>query len=518
LLQRISATPARFVLVFALLLHAWGLGGEYVLDDTRAILGHPVVTGDAPLWEAFTREYWGRPFEAGWSSSWRPLTTLTFALEHHLTPEPWLHHGVNALAFALLCALVTRVVVRLGAARTALGVGLAFAALPIHVESVASIVGRADVLASLACLLAFDLVYERPKSAARLGGAGVLYLAGLLCKESVALFPGIVLWLGLLAWRRDRALGLGAFVPGIVVGVVGVGYLLLRNALLPVGLPDTFVAADNQLVELSGLGRWWGNLAVLGHYAELTAVPLRLCVDHTYADVVPPRGAFEHEAIWAWVGLGLALAIVSDAWRAWRGRSPGLWFAFGLSYLLIGQWVVDLSVILAERIALWPTVWLALAVAVWLVELTRSDEGDRRVRVIGAAILIALMSARTIERTLDWRDSVTVYESSAQACPAAVHNRFNLGDAMRKAGRPADAVWHFGLAAAGRHAYPDRFDVEAFDAERESPVEDRLPRLPELVGAENPRAFWAGLHQMFVREQSRAEADLVAEMATRADD
>jgi hypothetical protein len=137
--------------------------------------------------------------------------------------------------------------------------------------------------------------------------------------------------------------------------------------------------------------------------------------------------------------------------------------------------------------------------------------------VVGAAILIALMSARSIERTLDWRDSVSIYESSARACPAAVHNRFNLGDAMRKAGRPADAVWQFGIAAAGRHAYPGPFDVEAFDAEIELPIDDRLTRLPELVGAEDPRAFWAGLHQMFVREQSRAEADLVAEMARRGE-
>lgn len=513
MLQRILARPAPFVLAFALLLHAWGLGGEYVLDDTRAILGHPVVTGDAPLWEAFTREYWGRPLDEGWSSSWRPLTTLSFALEHRITPAPWLHHLVNAGVFALLCAFVVRVALRLGAGRTTLGVGLAFAALPIHVESVASLVGRADVLAALACLVAFDLVHERPRTALRVGGASLAYLAGLLCKESVALFPGIVLWLALLAWRRDRSRGLAVFVPGLAVGGVGLAYLLVRDSLLPVGLPETFVAADNQLLEMSGLARVWGNLAVLGHYAELTAVPLRLCVDHTYADVVPPRGAFEWEATWAWLGLGLGLGLVRDGWRAWRGRSPGLWVAFGLSYLLIGQWVIDLSVIVAERIALWPSVWLALALAVWLARLVDAGDGDRRVRVVGAAILIALMSARTIERTLDWRDSVSVYESSAQACPAAVHNRFNLGDAMRKAGRPADAVWHFGLAAAGRHAYPGRFDVAAFEAERELPVEDRLPRLPELVGAENPRAFWVGLHQMFVREQSRAEADLVAELA-----
>jgi hypothetical protein len=261
------------------------------------------------------------------------------------------------------------------------------------------------------------------------------------------------------------------------------------------------------------VGRAWGNLAVLGHYAEITLVPLRLCADHTYADVVPPTGAFEREAMWAWLGLAVAVALALDGWRALRGRSDGLWFAFALAYLLVGEWVIDLSVILAERLALWPSVWLLLAVG---VSMARRPAASRRTARIGIVILLALMSARTLERTLDWRDASTLYESSARACPAAVHNRLNLGEAMRRTGRPADAVWHFGMAAAGRHAWPGRFDVAAFDAERELAVGERLPRLPELVGAEHPRAFWAGLHQMFVREGSRAEAQLVAEPAASA--
>lgn len=510
MLDRAQGRETTVVFLFALLLHAVGIGGDYVLDDTRAVLGHPAVIGEVPIWEVFTREFWGRPLEAGWSSSWRPLTSLSLAIEHRITPDAWLHHLVNVFAFAGLCAMVTRTIRKAGDGAAALLIGLIFAALPIHVESVASIVGRGDVLASLLCLVAFDRI-RSSTSAPAIGLAAGLYLAALLCKESVALFPGIVLWLQFLAWRRTESKTWKIFAPGIAMAATGLAYLVLRQNILPVGLPTEFVAADNQLTTLSGIDRVWGNLAVLGHYAEITVVPLRLCADHTYGDVVTPIGFFERNALWAWLGLGLVVLMVRDGVKARRDESSGMLFATGLAYLLIGHWVIDLSVILAERIAMWPTVWLALAAA-GLAE--RLGEGPRRVG-LWLFLLVGALGFRTVDRTLDWRDSVQLYESSARACPAAVHNRFNLGDAMRKAGRPADAVWHFGMAGAGRHAFPGEFDVEAFDVEWTEPVERRLPRLPELVGEPDARAFWAGLHRFFVQEQSKAEADLVAHIASK---
>ena len=65
---------------------------------------------------------------------------------------------------------------------------------------------------------------------------------------------------------------------------------------------------------------------------------------------------FEREALWAWLGLALVIGMLFDGFFAWRDRGRGLFFAAGLAYLLIGHWVIDLSVILAERIAMWPTV------------------------------------------------------------------------------------------------------------------------------------------------------------------
>src|SRR4051794_32671774 len=58
---------------------ASGLTGGFVLDDARAIVAHPVVQGTAPLGAAFRLTFWGAPLGAD-PPSWRPLTTLSFAL------------------------------------------------------------------------------------------------------------------------------------------------------------------------------------------------------------------------------------------------------------------------------------------------------------------------------------------------------------------------------------------------------------------------------------------------------
>jgi len=498
---------ALLVALFAGVLYAPALGGGYVLDDDRAILFHPAVTGQAPVWQVFSREFWGAPLGQAWSSSYRPLTTLGFAFEHRITPAPWLHHLVNVALYGALAFLLCRVARRWLSERGAVVAGVLFACLPIHVESVAGLVGRADVLAGLFCLGAVALVGPlRP----RVLCACACYLGGLLSKETVALLPLLVAWMAMVDLRRERAprgAWLPALAPSLALAAVGLGYLTFRWRFLPPVLPAEFVLADNALHGVHGAARIWGNLAVLGRYAELVLAPVRLCADHTYADLVPPVGLFDPASPWSVVGLSCGAAALHSGWRAWCGRGRGLLFAVLIAYLLVGQWVMDLSVLIAERLMLWPSLWLCLAAAAALDRALDSA----RARVLVAA-LAGLMCMRTVTRVLDWRDEVRLLSSSAEACPRAVHGRLNLAEALTRAGRPAEAVWQYAMAAAGRSAFPGRFDVPALEAEARLALDERLRRMPELMGASDPRAFLAALHQYLLANGATAEARIVAEL------
>jgi hypothetical protein len=500
--------------VAAFLLYLPALGGAYVLDDGRAILGHPAVNGAAPWWEVFTREFWGADLSSiDWSSSYRPLTSLTFALEHRLTPEPWLHHLSNALFYGILCAQVTWLARRCARPAVALAVGLVFAVLPIHVENVASIVGRADVLASIAGLAAFAVAVRAdgaPAGVARAALAAVLYAAALLCKETVALLPAVVGWFALLSLRRDGRWS--HLVPALTLAAVGALYLALRHQVLSVALPPDFVPADNQLVERDGFLRLWGDLAVLGHYAELTLVPIRLCADHTYGDVFAPTSLAGAGALWAWIGLPLLVAMVVDGARALRGRSGGLWFAALIAYLLVGHWVIPLSVIVAERLAVWPGVWLALALAACCEGWTDRLRGRRAVLLVG--LLVGVSAARSVHRSLDWSDALSLERSSAESCPAALHGRVLLAAEESRAGWHEEALWDYAVALAGRAAYPAPFESLLLDAEQDTPLAERLRTLPELMGARDRGRGWAALRGALLRLGARDEAALAEKLAS----
>lgn len=506
------------VAAFAFAVHLPGVWGGYTLDDFQALLRHPAITGDVAWTEVFAREFWGRPLGEGWSSSYRPLTSSTFALEHRITQAAWLHHLVNVAAYACLCGLTTRFARRWCAPIVAIGVGVSFAALPIHVENVASIVGRADVLAAIAALLALELTLPHPTRSPKWAAlaAGALYLIALLCKESVALLPAVAAWLTWLEVRSNK-LRWRAVLPVVTLAVVGMGYLAARQQFLSVNLPPDFVAADNLLTQRHGIERAWGNFAIAGHYAELVFVPLRLCADHTYADIIPPTSMFERDALWSWIGAFALLLLVRDAHRALTGRGPGLGVATAIAYLLAGQWVIDLSVIVAERLALWPSLFLLLAIGAAVDEPLRTMGRERRRRLAALlAVLVALASVRTVDRTLDWRDTVTLQRGSLASCPRAVHSRFILANALREQGEHAEAVWHYAVAGAGRAAFPGPFDVPALDAEQARPLADRLPELPALVGADDPLRYWASLHHYLLSQGAVAEAEVVGRLARGA--
>jgi hypothetical protein len=503
------------VAALAALIYAATLAGGFVLDDVPTVVDNPVVNGSVPLWEAFIREFRGNPIGGRWYSSYRPVTVLSFGLVQRVVDAAWAHHLVNVLLYAGLCFQVTRFSRRWLPGSWPVVAGLAFAVLPVHVESVASLVGRADVIAAILCVGAMELSLPRDDdevvSVPRIVGAAGLYLLAMLAKESVALLPGVVGWFLLV--RYGRGWTVRRLLPAVGLGVAGLGYLALRHAVMPVGLPEGFIGADNQLMDVPYPARAWGNLAVLGQYAELVLIPLRLCADHTYADVLLPSGPFDGPARWAWLGLLLLVVPAMDFRRALRGESAGLWVAAFVAYLLIGQWLILLSVIVAERLLLWPSVLLVVAAT----DATRRnwDRLPRRA-MLGIAVAVGLgFALRSADRARDWRDQVSLFESSARVCPAAVHNRVNLAHAYRDAGRPLDAVWHFGVGAAGRMAYPDPFYSPAFEVEWNTPVQERLPRLPELTGHQ-ASPFWAGLEALFVQEGWLQEAAVVRKLRAEA--
>src|SRR5262245_35260958 len=137
--------PAVLLLAAATVLAYWhALHAGYVWDDDLYLTENPVVAdpwGFARLWTApETPQY--------------PLVFLSFWLQYRIHGlHPFGYHLVNVALHAANALLVWQLAARLGL-RWGLAVAFLFALHPVHVESVAWVTERKNLMSGLGCLLA----------------------------------------------------------------------------------------------------------------------------------------------------------------------------------------------------------------------------------------------------------------------------------------------------------------------------------------------------------------------------
>ena len=166
---------------------------DYVLENAAVRAG---LTAQSMQW-AFTSFY---------MSNWHPLSWLSHMLDVSLfgTDPGWAHlhnmalHGINSLlVYVLLLKLC-------GSCWKACALSLVFLVHPLHVESVAWIAERKDLLCALFFLLGLLLYDSYRALPGRLRYAAVLiaYILALLSKPMAVTFPLVLLILDFFVYRK----------------------------------------------------------------------------------------------------------------------------------------------------------------------------------------------------------------------------------------------------------------------------------------------------------------------------
>jgi 4-amino-4-deoxy-L-arabinose transferase-like glycosyltransferase len=191
-----------FLLTF--LLFGNTLPHGYNLDDEFVTKNHPFTTkGLAGIGDIFKSPYYSD--DMGYSYEYRPITHLSFAIEHQLFGEhPSISHFFNLVFYALSAGCVMFLIRGLfpsGSMAFSWIVTLLFIAHPLHTEVVASIKNREELLSLLGGLLAALSLIKHLKSGniIWLILMTVALVAGLLAKLSVISF---VILLPLIAIYR----------------------------------------------------------------------------------------------------------------------------------------------------------------------------------------------------------------------------------------------------------------------------------------------------------------------------
>lgn len=447
---------AVLVAALACAVYANSLEGGFVLDDHLIVEQNPLVHSGS-VGEIARSLYWGELGTAGGGREWRPLTILSYRANHALFGlAPWSYHAWNLALHAGVSLLVLALALRLGLGTLAgLGAGALFAVHAVHTEAVASVVGRAELLATGAVLGGLWL----HASGRGAWAAGVLLL-GLLAKETALALPALaLLWDALVErapWRalaRRRALVYAGY--GLALALFFAGRYWTSGFVLPHTQPASL---DNPLAWTGTLERLLTGTAVLGRYVGLLLFPLHLSYDYSLAAI--PVLASPADA-WFWLGAVSLAGGAAGTFFAWRRGRRALAFALAatlLTLLPISSLVIPIPTLMAERLLYLPSAGFCLA-AGWLAG--RLHDVAPRSVLAGLLLLIALHGLRAWDRNRDWYSDYTLFRAGLEVTPNSARVQNNFGIMMAQRGDLPRALFHFRKA---QEIYPGLTDAYVNEA------------------------------------------------------
>ncbi|MFL6233870.1 MAG: glycosyltransferase family 39 protein [Thermoanaerobaculia bacterium] len=379
------------------------------------------------------------------ASNWHPLTMLSHMLDSQLFGlDPAGHHATSLLLHLGNVLLLFEVLRRMtGAAGRSAAVAALFAVHPAHVESVAWVAERKDVLSALFWILAMGAWarYARQPSIGRYLLVALLMTLGLTAKPMVVTLPFALLLLDVwpldrlaLGWRRLLIEKLPLLALSAASSLITLQYQ--KTSLAPLDVVPWSLRAANALVSYVA---YLGKLFLPRHLAVFYPIPLE----------IP-----------AWKIAGAALLLIAlTAFSVWRARrepwllTGWLWF-LGTLVPVIGLVQVGRQA-MADRYTYLPSIGLFLAV-VWSV--AGLGRKHRALLAAAATIVILALAAITRIQISYWSDSATLYRHALAVTGDNYLAHIGLGKALM-----AEKDWN-GAAEQFRAAlalYPHLIEARA---------------------------------------------------------
>jgi len=434
--------PALLMPGMAFALYFIGMKYGYVLDDEMVYWKNEYVQkGLAGLRQIFTTDSFMGYFkeqkfllEGG---RYRPLSLATFALEVEFfgANRPSVGHFFNVLLYGLTGVLLYRILLGLfpikEGGRWYFGlpfIASAFYMLhPLHVECVANIKGRDEILAMLGSLGALwaTLKYFDTKGWWWLALSFVSMLLGLFAKENTLTFLAVI---PLTVWfftPVSFSRSLFSTLPLLAASLVfiwlrydALGYMINH------GRPS-YDLMNDPFLDMTRPEKLATIFLTLGWYVKLLFVPHPLTIDY-YPYHVPKVGWSDWRAL-----LGLFLHLGMGVWALMNLKKKSLPAYAILFYLItlsiVSNLFVSVGTFMNERFLYMPSLAFCLVAAwffarklpEWLKE--KPDSAYPLGMLIFAAIA-GLFAYRVVTRIPDWksglslnRTAVKVSEGSARS-------------------------------------------------------------------------------------------------------
>jgi tetratricopeptide (TPR) repeat protein len=412
----------------------------YVTENPHVQAG---LTWDSIRW-AFTSFH---------GSNWHPLTWLSHMADCELFGlNPGAHHFVNVLFHVANVILLFVLLLRLtGALWPCAFIAALFAWHPLHVESVAWISERKDVLSTFFALLSL-LSYAKyvEKNCRRsFWFALVLFALGLMSKPMLVTLPFVMLLLDY--WPLKRLRFSPTFKSRLLIVFEKIPFFLLAA----ISCVVTFLAQREEAVrtfkQVSLPLRFENAATATATYLSQIFWPSNLAVFYPMPEKIALLAIFISTT---------ALVFISVlVWLA-RKQNPclitgWLWF-LGTLVPVIGLVKVG-DAAHADRYTYFPAIGIFIAVVFGTWSLLKQSRGQKN--FIAASLIALVVCVVLTEHQLQfWRDSEILFRHTIAVTQNNATAHLNLGSALQAEEKPGDALQEYHEALS---LDPNQFEADS---------------------------------------------------------
>jgi Tfp pilus assembly protein PilF len=403
-------------------------------DDPGYVTENPHVT--AGLSASSIR--WA--FSATDQSNWHPLTWLSHMLDVQLFGvNAGAHHAISLLIHIANSLLVFFLFARLTAElELSAVVASLFAVHPLHVESVAYIAERKDVLSTLFWLLGLWawLRFLDSRTVGRYGAVLFAYACGLMAKPMLVTFPFTLLLLDVWPLRRVS----GTAIPKLLLEKIPLLAMAGASSVLTV-IAQRRGGSIQTLADL-GIGeRVATALVAYSSYLGKTVWPTALSAFYPR----PEHGfGMGRVAVAALAFVAITTLVVRLVKRAPYAAVGWFWFVGTLVPVIGLVQVGDQA--MADRYTYIPSIGLFAAMTWGIADAFKLRTNARpESRRVWASLSIAVVLALTLwtrQQVSHWSSTIALYQHALDVDPDNYVAHSNLAVALEAAGRRDEAFAH----------------------------------------------------------------------------
>ncbi|MBI4454448.1 MAG: tetratricopeptide repeat protein [Acidobacteria bacterium] len=415
------------------------------------VLDHDFVSYDDDVYVTTNRQvqqglsseglHWA--FTTTYGANWHPLTWLSHMTDCQLFGlNPYRHHLINLLfhlanTALLLCSLT---LMTGDFWRSAFAAAL-FAIHPMHVESVAWVSERKDVLSAffwMLTMLTYTHYVQRP-SPRRYLLVLLPFILGLMAKPMLVTLPFVLLLLDYWPLRRVKWHSLRS--QGSRLAREKLPFFALTVASSAVTFWAQRAGGAVQTLQGLALPSRIANAAVsYAEYIEKMVWPRNLAVFYPHPETI---------ATGKTIAAFLLLACLTVLVIQFAGRHPylivgWLWY-LGTLVPAIGLVQVGEQA-MADRYSYLPFIGMFIMIA-WGIPAILAGWANRKVILsLSAAAVIFLLAVRTWFQAGYWHDSIALFERAIEVVPGNYLAHNNLGFRLAEEGRLDQAIAHYSEA------------------------------------------------------------------------